>query len=128
MPWIPAFAQGCPGNERMNLAARAEPPGFGGILPVDEPRNRELSVRYQNAVLGGLLKELPRRRFAATVAQHKGDKDMAGRRQAIEAGATYVSDKSYADYPLRNDECRTFFHKLRASAKARFNHTKGPRP
>jgi hypothetical protein len=67
----------------MNLAARQAPPGFGGILPVDETRNGELGVRYQNTALGGLLKVLPRRRFAATVARHKGDKYIKGSRPGI---------------------------------------------
>jgi hypothetical protein len=35
-------------------------------------------VRYQNTVLGDLLKVLPRRRFAASVERHKGDKYIKG--------------------------------------------------
>jgi putative transposase len=35
-------------------------------------------VRYQNTVLGDLLKVLPRRRFAAIVERHKGDKYIKG--------------------------------------------------
>jgi IS4 transposase len=35
-------------------------------------------VRYQNTVLGGLLKALPRRRFAAIVERHGGDRYIKG--------------------------------------------------
>ena len=35
-------------------------------------------MRYQNTVLGDLLKVLPRRRFAAIVERHKGDKYIKG--------------------------------------------------
>jgi putative transposase len=35
-------------------------------------------VRYQNTVLGDLLKALPRRRFATIVGRHKGDKYIKG--------------------------------------------------
>ena len=35
-------------------------------------------MRYQNTVLGDLLKVLPRRRFAASVERHKGDKYIKG--------------------------------------------------
>jgi IS4 transposase len=35
-------------------------------------------VRYQHTVLGGLLKVLPRRRFAAIVERHKGDRYIKG--------------------------------------------------
>jgi IS4 transposase len=38
----------------------------------------ELGVRYQNTVLGELLKALPRRRFAAIVARHRGDRYIKG--------------------------------------------------
>jgi putative transposase len=62
----------------VNLAARQAPPGFGGILLVDETQKGELGVRYQHTVLGGLLKVLPRRRFAAIVERHKGDRYIKG--------------------------------------------------
>jgi putative transposase len=75
---IPANAQGCPGNDRLVVAARQAPPRFSGILLVDETQNGELGVRYQNTVLGDLLKVLPRRRFAAITEQHKGDKYIKG--------------------------------------------------
>jgi hypothetical protein len=35
-------------------------------------------VHHQNTVLGYLLKALPRRRFAAIVEQHKGDRYIKG--------------------------------------------------
>lgn len=35
-------------------------------------------MRYENTVLGGLLKVLPRRRFAGIVGRHKGDKHIKG--------------------------------------------------
>jgi IS4 transposase len=38
----------------------------------------ELGVRYQNTVLGELLKVLPRRQFAAIVARHRGDRYVKG--------------------------------------------------
>jgi putative transposase len=37
-----------------------------------------LGVRYQDTVFGGLLKALPRRRFAAIAARYKGDKYVKG--------------------------------------------------
>src|ERR1700751_3091448 len=75
---IPANAQGCPGKDRLVVAARQAPPRFSGILLVDETQNGELGVHYQNTVLGDLLKVLPRRRFAAIVERHKGDKYIKG--------------------------------------------------
>jgi hypothetical protein len=62
----------------MVVAARQAPPRFSGILLVDETQNGELGVRYQNTVLGDRLKVLPRRRFAASVERHKGDKYIKG--------------------------------------------------
>jgi putative transposase len=38
----------------------------------------ELRERYQNMVLGSLLKALSRRRFAAIVERHKGDRYING--------------------------------------------------
>jgi len=38
----------------------------------------ELGVRYQNTVLGELLKAIPRRRFAAIVERHRGDRYIKG--------------------------------------------------
>jgi putative transposase len=38
----------------------------------------ELGVRYQNTVLGELLKALPRRQFAAIVERHRGDRYVKG--------------------------------------------------
>jgi IS4 transposase len=38
----------------------------------------ELGVRYQNTVLGELLKVLPRRQFAAIVERHRGDRYVKG--------------------------------------------------
>ena len=63
---------------RLVVAARQAPPVFSGILLVDETQNGELGVRYQNTVLGDLLKVLPRRRFAASVERHKGDRCIKG--------------------------------------------------
>src|SRR5262249_45472342 len=74
----PGSSQGCPGNDRLVVAARQAPPRFSGILLVDETQNGELGVRYQNTVLSDLLKVLPRRRFAASVERHKGDKYIKG--------------------------------------------------
>jgi putative transposase len=59
-------------------AARQAPPSFGGILLVDETQNGVLGVRYQNTVLAGLLKALPRRRFTTIVERHKGDRYIKG--------------------------------------------------
>jgi putative transposase len=55
-------------------AARQAPPRFGGYFLVIETQKGELGVRYQNTVLGGLLKALSRRRFATIVSRHNGDK------------------------------------------------------
>jgi putative transposase len=63
---------------RSVVTARQAPPRFSGILLVDETQKGELGVRYQNTVLGDLLKALPRRRFTAIVEQHKGDKYIKG--------------------------------------------------
>jgi putative transposase len=60
------------------VAARQAPPRFSGILLADETQKGELGVRYQNTVLGDLLKALPRRRFATIVERHKGDKYIKG--------------------------------------------------
>ena len=63
---------------RKVAAARQASPGFGGYFPVVETGKRELGVRYQNTVLGELLKALPRRRFAALVERHRGDRYTKG--------------------------------------------------
>jgi DDE family transposase/uncharacterized protein DUF4372 len=62
----------------MKLAARQAPPGFGGILLGVETQKGGLGVRYQDTVLGGLLKALPRRCFAAIVERHGGDRYIKG--------------------------------------------------
>jgi IS4 transposase len=64
--------------DRLVVAARQAPPRFSGILLVEETQKGELGVRYQNTVLGDLLKVLPRRCFAAIVERHKGDKYIKG--------------------------------------------------
>src|SRR6516165_10775489 len=78
--WLttPGRMQGCPGKDRLVVVARQAPPRFSDILLVDETQNGELGVRYKNTVLGDLLKVLPRRRFAAIVERHKGDKYIKG--------------------------------------------------
>ena len=62
----------------MVVAARQAPPRLSGILLGGETQKGELGVRYQNTVLGYLLKALPRRRFAAIVDRHKGDRYIKG--------------------------------------------------
>ena|SRR5215472_8742617 len=59
-------------------AARQAPPRFGGSFLVEQTEKGQLGVRYQNTVLGGLLKALPRRRFAAIVERHSGDRYIKG--------------------------------------------------
>ena len=71
---LPERRRAVRGMTRLVVAARQAPPVFSGILLVDETQNGELGVRYQNTVLGDLLKVLPRRRFAASVERHKGDR------------------------------------------------------
>jgi putative transposase len=77
-PRRPRESAGLSGEDRLVVAARQAPPRFSGILLVDETQNGELGVRYQNTVLGDLLKVLPRRRFAAIVERHRGDKYIKG--------------------------------------------------
>jgi IS4 transposase len=59
-------------------AARQAPPRFGGNFLVEETQKGVLGVRYQNTVFGDLLKAVPRRRFAAIVGRHGGDKYIKG--------------------------------------------------
>src|SRR5260370_9130848 len=59
---------------RLVAAARQAPPRFGGYFLVVETQKGELGVRYQNTVMGSLLEAISRRRFAAIVERHKGDK------------------------------------------------------
>ncbi len=59
---------------RLVAVARQAPPGFGGYLLVVETQKGELGVRYQNTVLGSLLKAMPRRVFAGIVERHQGDR------------------------------------------------------
>jgi putative transposase len=59
---------------RLVAAARQAPPRCGGYFLVVETQKGELGVRYQNTVLGGLLKAISRRQFGAMVERHKGDK------------------------------------------------------
>jgi len=51
---------------------------FCGYFLVVETQKVEPGVRYQNTVLGELLKVLPRRDFAAIVSQHQGDRYVKG--------------------------------------------------
>src|SRR5258708_36630237 len=66
------------GTGQRIVAARQAPPRFGGILLVEETQKGVLGVRYQNTVFGSLLKAVPRRRFAAIVERHGGDKNIKG--------------------------------------------------
>src|SRR5258708_23536178 len=66
------------GTGQRIVAARQAPPRFGGILLVEETQKGVLGVRYQNTVFGSLLKAVPRRRFAAIVERHGGDKNRHG--------------------------------------------------
>jgi putative transposase len=59
---------------RLVAAARQAPRGFGGYFLVVETQKGELGVRWENTVLGHLLKAVSRRRFGAIVARHAGDK------------------------------------------------------
>jgi len=58
--------------------ARQAPQPFCGYLLVVETQKGEPGVRYQNTVLGELLKVLPRRAFASIVSQHGGDRYVKG--------------------------------------------------
>jgi putative transposase len=58
--------------------ARQAPQPFCGYFLVVETRKRELSVRYQDTILGGILKVLPRRAFASIVSRHDGDRYVKG--------------------------------------------------
>jgi hypothetical protein len=59
---------------RLVAAARQAPPRCGGYFLVVETQKGELGVRYENTVLGHLLKVISRKRFGAIVERHKGDK------------------------------------------------------
>jgi putative transposase len=62
------------GMIRFVAGARQAPQPFCGYFLVVETQKGEPGVRYQNTVLGELLKVLPRRAFASIVSQHKGDR------------------------------------------------------
>jgi hypothetical protein len=59
---------------RLVAAARQAPLRCGGYFLVVETEKGELGVRYQNTAPGNLLKAVSRRRFAAMVERHEGDK------------------------------------------------------
>jgi len=59
---------------RCVAGARQAPGPFCGYFLVVETQKVERGVRYQNTVLGDLLKVVSRRRFAAIVSRHEGDK------------------------------------------------------
>jgi hypothetical protein len=59
---------------RLVAVARQAPPRGGGYFPVVETGRVELGVRYENTVLGHLLKAVSRKRFGAIVERHQGDK------------------------------------------------------
>jgi putative transposase len=58
--------------------ARQAPQGFCGYFLVVETQKGELGVRYENTVLGELLKALPRRVFGSMVSRHAGDRYVKG--------------------------------------------------
>ena|SRR5215471_2167277 len=62
---FPFPARAVRGMRRQLAAARQAPPRFGGSFLIVQTQKAELGVRYQNTVLGSLLRALPRRRFAA---------------------------------------------------------------
>jgi hypothetical protein len=59
---------------RLVAAARQASPWFGGYPLVIEAQRGELDVRYEDTAPGHLLKAISRRRFAAIVARHQGDR------------------------------------------------------
>jgi len=59
---------------RCVAGARQAPGPFCGYFLVVETQKVERGVRYQNTVLGDLLKVVSRRRFAAIVSRHEGDR------------------------------------------------------
>ena len=63
--------------QRVAGARQATQPFWGYFLVV-ETQKVEPGVRYQNTVLGELLKVLPRRVFATIVSQHDGDRYVKG--------------------------------------------------
>jgi putative transposase len=58
--------------------ARQAPWPFWGYFLVVETQKEELGVRYQDTVLGGLLKVLPRRALASIVSRHDGARYVKG--------------------------------------------------
>jgi hypothetical protein len=63
---------------RLVAGARQALPRFGSYFLVVETQKEELGVRYQNTVLGGLLKVVSRRRFGSIVSRHDGDRYVKG--------------------------------------------------
>src|ERR1700676_668905 len=62
------------GMSRCVAGARQAPGPFCGYFLVVETQKVERGVRYQNTVLGDLLKVVSRRHVAAIVSRHEGDK------------------------------------------------------
>jgi putative transposase len=63
---------------RLVACARQAPPRFCGYFLVVETQKEELGVRFQDTVLGALLKVVSRRRFGAIVSHHDGDRYVKG--------------------------------------------------
>jgi hypothetical protein len=63
---------------RLVACARQAPARFCGYFLVVETQKEELGVRFQNTVLGGLLKVVSRRWFGAIVSRHDGDRYVKG--------------------------------------------------
>ena len=59
---------------RCVAGARQAPGPFCGYFLVVESEKVERGVRYQNTVLGELLKVVSRRHFGAIVSRHEGDR------------------------------------------------------
>jgi len=63
---------------RLVAGARQALPRFDSYFLVVETQKEELGVRYQDTVLGCLLKVVSRRRFGAIVSHHDGDRYVKG--------------------------------------------------
>src|SRR5260370_27770625 len=61
------------GMSRCVAGARQAPGPFCGYFLVVEAKKVERGVRYQNTVLGDLLKSVSTRRLAAIVSRREGD-------------------------------------------------------
>jgi hypothetical protein len=70
---IPAFAQGCSGNESVCRGACPAQPARTGYFLIVETQKMEPDMHYRDSIPVSLLKPICRRRFRAIVESHNGN-------------------------------------------------------